>query len=118
MCLNISASYFKSWWNASGQIPERAVEQGLISFYGAIDPNESGETGRKSINATLTTNFPAGGSMKNQLYIVDYNFNLFSNFTFFKLDSVKGDQIRQKEKRILSGYNGSIYFTLLSATQN
>ena len=109
--LNVSASFFKSSWNASGQIPERAVEQGLISFYGAIDPSEGGETGRKSLNATLTTNFPAGGSMKNQMYVADYNFNLFSNFTFFKLDSVKGDQIRQKEKRVLSGYNGSLYFT-------
>jgi hypothetical protein len=32
---------------------------------------------------------------------------LYSNFTFFKEDSVNGDQIRQKESRNIAGYNGS-----------
>jgi len=109
--LNISADLFASKWNASGQIPQRAVEDGFISFYGAVDPDEGGETGRKSVNAQLITNFGSGTSMKNQLYIAAYDFDLFSNFTFFKLDSIRGDQIRQKEKRILSGYNATISFT-------
>jgi outer membrane receptor protein involved in Fe transport len=109
--LNISASYFKSSWNASGQIPERAVNEGLISFYGAIDPDEGGETDRKSINAILSTNFHNGVQMKNQVYVASYNFDLFSNFTFFKNDSINGDQIRQREKRVLAGYNSSMFFT-------
>ncbi len=32
---------------------------------------------------------------------------MYSNFTFFKEDSINGDQIRQKEHRNLFGYNGS-----------
>ena len=106
--LNISADFFDSRWKASGQIPQRAVDRGLITFFGAIDPDEGGETGRKSINAHLITNFESGASMKNQVYVAAYNFDLFSNFTFFKLDSIRGDQIRQKENRILSGYNGIV----------
>lgn len=101
--LSVSASTFHSKWNASGQIPERAVNEGLISFFGAIDPNEGGETKRTNVNVQLNT----GAHLKNQLYYTAYDFELYSNFTFFNVDSINGDQIKQKEKRNLFGYNGS-----------
>jgi len=101
--LNISASTFHSKWNASGQIPERAVNEGLISFFGAIDPNEGGKTNRTNLNVQLNT----GTHLKNQVYYTAYDFELYSNFTFFNVDSINGDQIKQKEKRDLFGYNGS-----------
>jgi len=109
--LSLSGSYFKSGWNASGQIPDRAVESGLIGFFGAIDPNEGGETGRMNANAQLTTTLPNNSTIKNQLYATEYDFELYSNFTFFVNDPFNGDQIKQKEKRRLYGYNGS-YTTL------
>jgi outer membrane receptor protein involved in Fe transport len=105
--LDLSASTFSSRWNASGQIPERAVNEGLISFFGAIDANEGGETGRTNVNAQLLTQLNANNRIKNQLYYTAYDFELYSNFTFFNIDSVNGDQIKQKEKRSLMGYNGS-----------
>lgn len=109
--LSVSASAFKSKWNASGQIPDRAVESGLIGFYGAIDPNEGGQTSRVNANAILTTTLSNGSFFKNQLYYSNYHFELYSNFTFYKEDPVNGDQIRQKEKRNLYGYNGSYHKT-------
>lgn len=105
--LNISASFFDSKWNASGQIPERAVNDGLIGFFGAIDPNEGGNTGRSNINARLHTALSNGNYIKNQLYYTNYDFELYSNFTFFNIDSINGDQIKQKEKRNIIGYDGS-----------
>ncbi len=105
--LGFSASTFSSKWNASGQIPERALQSGLIGFFGAIDPNEGGNTGRSNINATLQTRLHNGDLIKNQLYFTNYDFELFSNFTFFLNNQVDGDQIRQKEKRNMFGYNGS-----------
>ena len=39
--IQFSAYGFGSSWNASGQIPERAVAAGLISRFGSIDPNEA-----------------------------------------------------------------------------
>ncbi len=105
--LNISASNFESSWNASGQIPERAVQQGLIGYFGAIDPNEGGSTYRKNINALLSTTLKNGAVLKNRIYFSKYDFTLFSNFTFFKVDPVNGDQIKQKENRNLLGYNSS-----------
>lgn len=107
----LSASGFSSRWNASGQIPDRAVANGLVGFYGAIDPNEGGHTKRMNVNAGLTTRLDNGSFFRNQLYYTRYAFTLFSNFTFYKEDPVNGDQVKQQEKRDLFGYNGSYHKT-------
>ena len=104
--LTLTASTFWSKWNHSGQIPDRAVDAGQISFYGAIDDTEGGETSRTNLNAQLVTQL-GNGVLKNQLFYSNYNFLLFSNFTFFKEDPVNGDQIKQHENRNLWGGNTS-----------
>lgn len=104
--LTLTASTFWSKWNHSGQIPDRAVDSGQISFYGAIDDTEGGETSRSNFNAQLVTQL-GNGVLKNQLFYSNYNFLLFSNFTFFKEDPINGDQIKQHENRNLWGGNTS-----------
>ena len=98
---------FTSKWNASGQIPDRAVESGSVGFYGAIDDTEGGKTSRHNANIELQTKLNNGGTLRNQIYYSRYKFELYSNFTFFKEDPINGDQIRQKESRNIIGYNGS-----------
>jgi hypothetical protein len=105
--LNLSASYFASNWNHSGQIPERAVADGSIGFFGSIDPTEGGKTSRTNFNALSNTSLSNGGILKNQLYYSQYDFDLYSNFTFFLDDPIFGDQIKQSEKRSIIGYNSS-----------
>ena len=105
--LTLTASTFWSKWNHSGQIPDRAVADGLIGFFGAIDPTEGGQTGRTNLNAQLVTVTPRNHTLKHQFFYSRYNFELYSNFTFFLNDSINGDQIRQRERRNLFGYNGS-----------
>ena len=105
--LNISATTFWSKWDASGQIPDRAVDDHIIDFYGALDPYEGGITYRTNFNAQLITSFNNGDILKNQLYYSNTHFDLHTNFTFFLADTVNGDEIRQKEGRNLMGYNGS-----------
>ncbi|MDQ3278108.1 MAG: TonB-dependent receptor [Bacteroidota bacterium] len=107
--LLLTGSVFTSRWNASGQVPERAVEDGTISFFGAIDPAEGGTTSRSNINVQFTPTLSPFSYIKNQLYYTKYKFDLFSNFTFFLVDPVNGDQIKQKENRNLLGYNGSYH---------
>lgn len=110
--LSLSLSTFNCKWDASGQIPDRAVESGMIGFYGAIDNTEGGKTSRTNLNAQLVTTFKNGSYFKNQTYLTQYQFDLFSNFTFYLEDPVNGDQIRQREKnRSLIGYNGSYHKT-------
>lgn len=106
--LTLTGSTFWSKWNHSGQIPDRAYESGQIGFFGSIDPSEGGETSRTNFNAEFVTVTAKNYVIKNQAFFSNYNFELYSNFTFFLEDSLNGDQIRQKEKRNLFGYNGSI----------
>ncbi len=108
--LSLTGSHFWSRWNHSGQIPDRSVANGDISFFGSIDDTEGGETSRTNFNAQLLTQTSNGGLFKNQVFYSNYNFELYSNFTFFLDDPVNGDQIRQKEGRSLFGYNGSYNF--------
>lgn len=100
-------STFWSKWNASGQIPNRAVSNGSIGWFGAIDDNEGGQTSRTNISVKVNTVLPNNTLLENQLYFTNYNFELYSNFTFYFFDPINGDQIRQKEARNIIGYNGS-----------
>lgn len=102
---SLTASTFSSKWNASGQIPERAVEMGLINRFGAIDSNEGGNTARSTANLKLVNTLSTNRQIAHQLYFSNYQFELFSNFTFFLVDTVNGDKIKQKENRNLFGYN-------------
>jgi outer membrane receptor for Fe3+-dicitrate len=97
------ASHFNSQWDASGQIPQRAVDSGLITRFGAIDDTEGGETSRTNIAFNYTKNLDDQSFIKNKLYYSQYNFELFSNFTFFLVDPINSDQIKQKENRHLFG---------------
>lgn len=106
--LTLTGSTFWSKWNASGQIPDRAYESGQIGFYGSIDDTEGGETSRSNFNIELATVTKRNDVIKNQFFYSNYNFKLFSNFTFFLEDPINGDQIKQKEGRNLFGYNGSV----------
>ena len=105
--LTLSASTLYSTWFASGQIPDQAIDKGGVGFYGALDPNEGGVTSRTNLNVQLVTALSNNDIIKNQLYYSRYKFDLHTNFTFFLVDTVNGDEIRQKEARNLYGYNGN-----------
>lgn len=116
--LTVSASSFTSNWNASGQVPERAVDAGLIDRFGSIDPSEGGNTQRHNANILLAHHFANGTLWENQAYYSQYKFNLYSDFTFFLIDSINGDEINQAEKRNIFGYLSKInqQYTLGSFT--
>ena len=106
--LTLFGSYFASNWNASGEIPARAVEEGLITRFGSIDPSEGGSTNRANAYAVLTTTLPHEAVLRQQVYYSRYNFNLFSNFTFYKENPVDGDEINQSDNgRNLYGYTAT-----------
>ena len=103
--LSITASRFTSKWNASGQIPQRLVDNGTISRFGAVDDTEGGNTSRTNFNVALTKPINETTFLKSNAFYSNYNFELYSNFTFFLEDPINGDQIRQKESRDIYGLN-------------
>lgn len=101
--LTLSISHFQSKWDASGQVPQRAIDQGLITRFGAIDDTEGGNTSRSNFWVNHVKELDEHSRVKSKAYISKYDFELFSNFTFFLEDPVNGDQIRQKEDRTIIG---------------
>jgi outer membrane cobalamin receptor len=102
--LQAGLSAFDSQWDASGQIPDRAVADGSISRFGSIDNTEGGNTGRFNLFARTIHQFKDGSTLENQIFANRYDFSLFSNFTFYLNDPVNGDQIHQYEGRWIYGY--------------
>jgi outer membrane receptor protein involved in Fe transport len=102
--LSFSVSGFGSSWDASGQIPERAVKSGIINRFGSLDNSEGGVTQRNNLNLVYHANLKRG-EFETQIYSCNYRFKLFSNFTFNLEDSIRGDEIEQGDDRIIRGLN-------------
>ena len=103
--LTFTVSHLNSRWDASGQIPDRAVKNGSISRFGAIDDKEGGFTSRQNLSLAYQKYLSQGTFFKSNVYYVKSDFELYSNFTFFSRDSINGDQIKQKEDRSIYGVN-------------
>jgi outer membrane receptor protein involved in Fe transport len=110
--LSLLVTAFDSKWNASGQIPERAVKDGSIDRFGAIDDTEGGYTSRYNASLSHFYKMTNGNSFEQQLFYSKYDFRLFSNFTFFLNDSLHGDQIRQTDNRNVFGYHSKYMKTV------
>ena len=110
--LALAVGGYGAAWDASGQIPVRALEQGRIGRFGAIDDLEGGTTGHLHASAQylLRNDF---SELDLQAYTVRYDFKLFSNFTFFLEDPDVGDMIEQTDGRTVLGLNGTYGVTHL-----
>lgn len=97
----IAGMAYHAKWDATDQIPQRAVEQGIISHLGYIDPNLGGKTTRLGLSANFTTE-----GLQARAYSIYYDFSLFSNFTYFLDDPINGDEFEQADERWIIG--GSI----------
>jgi outer membrane receptor protein involved in Fe transport len=85
-------------WNATDQIPERAVLSGDLGRFGFVDPSVGGETHRFNLLGNLT-----GERTSYQAFFSDYSLNLFGNPTYYLNDPVNGDQIEQEDGRWIAG---------------
>lgn len=105
---SITASRFTSKWDASGQVPQRLVDDGTISRFGSVDDTEGGATSRSNFNVSMRKPIDENTFLKASTFYSNYKFELFSNFTFFLEDPINGDQIKQKEDRNLYGINAEL----------
>jgi TonB family protein len=118
--LALTGTAYLNDWNASGQIPLRAVESGDVNYFGSLDPNEGGQSQRYSLYMNLHSPANAGTHGKRSVggqgldlvgWITHSRFALYSNFTFFLNDEVNGDMIRQGDDRTNFGLRTKYGFT-------
>jgi len=103
--LSVTGSYQKSNWNASGEIPFRAVTDGTIDRFGSIDPSEGGKTQRTTGRLQYHYDTPSGGQFFADAYLMYSKLDLWTNFTLFLDDPVNGDGINQHDQRYMYGGN-------------
>ena len=101
--LSLTGTFLKSQWNGSGEIPFRAVTDGTLNRFGAIDPSEGGNTLRSTVRLNYHYDTTSGGQFFANAYGQYYRLDLFTNFTFFLNDPVNGDGIQQSDRRVVYG---------------
>lgn len=93
-------------WNSTDQVAQRAVDEGIISHYGALDPSDGGASSRANLDFNWVRSDP-GGTTQLNLYALYYRLGLYSDFTYFLVDPVHGDQFSQRDRRGIFGGSGS-----------
>lgn len=95
---SLTAMGYRNRWNAADQIPQRAVEQGIIDSLGSLDTDVGGDSSRYSLSTQWVN-----PNWAMSAYLVDSELNLFSNFTYFLDDPINGDEFEQVDDRQLFG---------------
>jgi outer membrane cobalamin receptor len=103
---NVTAMAYDAGWNATDQIPLRAVQDGTLGRFDAIDPSDGGKAQRYSLSGAWrqTTD---DASSKVSAYVIANRLALFSNFTYAMDDPDNGDQFAQPDRRVTSGLDAS-----------
>jgi len=99
---SITAMGYAGKWNATDQIPRRAISEGVVDRFGTIDPTDGGRSSRFSVS----TEWQRGGKQsltKVSAFALSSDLQLFSNFTYFLDDPVRGDQFEQRDRRLVAG---------------
>ena len=103
----LTAMAYSGQWRSTDQVPQRAVDAGLISRFGAIDPTDGGKTQRYSLSGEWARS-EASGQTRASAYYIRSSLSLYSNFEY-NLSSPPpyGDQFEQSESRQVFGFDTS-----------
>ena len=89
-------------WDSADQVPRRAVRAGLVDSLGTIDDTLGGDSSRYSLSGGWHRDFD-NSHVRVRAYAIDYELDLYSNFTYFLDDPVNGDQFEQVDNRNVYG---------------
>ena len=103
---NVTAMAYNSTYNATDQIPKRAVDDGTLNRFSSIDPTDGGKVHRYSLSAAWHQS-TENTATKVNAYIINNRLRIYSNFTYFLDDPVNGDQFAQPDNRTDMTLNAS-----------
>jgi len=110
--------YFHGEGNMTTDQPVRAVQEGLISRWGSLDPSDGSLSERFSLSGHYGV---TGDSWKSSssAYFIHAKMILWNDFTHFLDDPINGDQEEQYESRTTAGGQSSFTLTQsIGAIQN
>lgn len=101
---SVTAMAYSAGWNSTDQVPQRAVDGGLIGRFGSIDPTDGGHTSRYSLSVN-SDRVLEDGALKFNVYAIRSTLDLTSDFTY-NLENespLNADQFQQSERRTMLG---------------
>ena len=101
---NVTGMGYTARWNATDQIPLRAVASGQLGRFDLIDPTDGGKSHRYSLSGAWRSSTETA-STEVHAHVVHWNLALFSNFTYFLDNPVDGDQFAQPDRRTMTALN-------------
>ena len=105
---SVTGMYYKGQGRFSTDQPLRAIQSGLIGFYGTLDPTDGAQSSRWS----LSGHYGVTGEdwkLAANAYAIHSTQVLWNNFTHFLFDPVNGDQEQQDETR--NTFGGTVAYT-------
>ncbi len=102
--LSITARGYHGNWHSSDQIPVTAIP--LVGFFGALNPTDGGNSQRYSLQGEWHRQ-SANSATTIMGYGVYYDLDLFSDFTYYLDDPIKGDQFEQQDRRWVAGFDAA-----------
>ncbi|HEV2271253.1 MAG TPA: TonB-dependent receptor [Steroidobacteraceae bacterium] len=104
--LTLTAMAYSGRWNSTDQVPQRAIDEGLIDRFGSLNSTDGGVSSRSSLSFHWVDR---GERAQSQLaaYVFRYKLDLWSTFTYYLKDPTLGDQMLQRDDRVVYGLNGS-----------
>ncbi len=107
---NITAMGYHGSDHATDQIPLRALGTPFLkSRFDAIDQTDGGSAYRYSLSGEYRDNGNLINGVKTRVnaYVIQTGLDLFSNFTYFLNDPIRGDQFSQPDRRVTTALETS-----------
>jgi outer membrane receptor protein involved in Fe transport len=102
----LTAMAYSGKWNATDQVPQHAIDEGLIDRFGSLNPTDGGESSRSSLSFNLIRRSD-DDQVQASAYVIRYTLDLWSTFTFYLKNAMSGDQMLQHDDRVVYGFNTS-----------
>ncbi len=93
-------------WNATNQAPERAIDDGQLSYWGNEDPSDGGVSQRYSLSGKYAQT-DGNSRLRASAYLIGSKLDLYNDFTFYLYDPLHGDQFHQHDGRLIAGGKAS-----------
>jgi len=112
---SVSALGYHGTWNATNQIPDLAVDEGLVGRFGSLSPTDGGYTDRYLLSGELHR-ADDHSATKVMAYAYYYKMGLWNDFDFYlnelptipgnpneSYSAIYGDQFEQRDTRWVQG---------------
>jgi TonB dependent receptor/TonB-dependent Receptor Plug Domain len=102
----VTAMAYSGKWNSTDQIPQHAIDEGLIGRFGTLNPTDGGISSRSSLSFNRVKRTD-DDQVQIAAYVIRYKLDLWSTFTYYLSDPVNGDQMLQHDDRVVYGLKAS-----------